>query len=158
MSSFGRKLKRFGGAKAPSRNEMERKVDEALMLAFGKQFIEEDGMGFDEQDRVLFIGDVRDPIGAVWAEGAKRSDHPELPFAAFWMKRLPETTELVNQLGLDLTAHGPMVIENPPPKGTIYTVLRWKGGGGTVGAVNYSKVPSLSELGVNSKSYNENLS
>src|SRR5262245_64732977 len=98
-------------------------AEDAPMVSAGKQFLEhtDDASEFSD-GLVLFIVDVRDPVGALWAAGRVGLDVEDVegfvarvlrgpngegnphPFVSFWMPRSPDLLVLLQRTGCDVPA------------------------------------------------------
>jgi len=135
-------------------------ADDAPMLVAGKQFLEHTEDASNESDGlVLFIVDVRDPVGALWAAGRVGLDVEDVesfvagvlrgpdgkgnphPFVSFWMPRSPELLVLLQRTGCDVPAWWREMLENPPPKGELHTLIKRRGSAALM-SVDFSKVSS----------------
>jgi hypothetical protein len=155
-------MNRFKPKRRSLRKPKARGVDlDTPMVSAGKQFLEVYGdVAEDTDGLVLFVVDVRDPVGAVWAAGrtgvgfdgmdefiervlhgpnGEKNTHP---FVSFWMPRSAEMLELLERTGLKVPRDWRVMLETPAPPGTVYTILKRRGETAFF-TVDYSKVPSI---------------
>src|SRR5262245_25007096 len=137
-------MNRFRPKRRTTRTPRSRNVDPdtPMMLAAGKQFLERTEDASNDIDAlVLFIVDVRDSVGALWAAGRVGLDPEEVdefvagvlypngkankaPFVSFWMPRSAAMLELLQETGVDVPIDWRQILESPPPSGSIHTLLK----------------------------------
>lgn len=167
--SFGRKMRRRN--KAPL-GTVWVKTDDAMMLAAGKQFLEQqDSNVFEMADeQVLVVIDTRDAIGALWAcihtgrldeagdddargrqivadfvETTTRAPDGKPnphPYVAFWQPRTTGLLDWLKEEGFGVPADWYPAFEAAPQHGNVWTLLK-RNSAGILMSVDYSQIESL---------------